>query len=184
MASTATTATTAAGGNASMGPRPRANTIRHVDDSHMSMIAKANANVARSHAKPTHSRHASLVGFPQHHCIDQAFSGMSSVMGHRGIHHGLPELETHSINNLDSNTAITTAPPLQFGQPDFDFEGLLFGQPGSSPISPNALHYSESPHSMAMDPTSAFGNGLADVPTSQHLDDTFDWLTGFEENMS
>ncbi|KAK8117952.1 uncharacterized protein PG998_006233 [Apiospora kogelbergensis] len=185
VASTATTATTAAGGNASsMGPRPRANTISHVDGSHMSMIAQANANVARSHAQPGHSRHASLVGFPQHHSIDQAFGGMSSVMGHRGIHHGLPKLETHSINNLDFNTALRTAPPLQFGQPEFDFEGLLFGQPGSSTINPNALHYSESPHSMAMDPTSPFGNGLADVPTSQHLDDTFDWLTGFEQNMS
>ncbi|OTA88525.1 hypothetical protein M434DRAFT_34796 [Hypoxylon sp. CO27-5] len=168
--------------NASM--RPRANTISHVDGNHMHMIAAANAQVARNqhHIPPNHSRHQSLVGLPLHN-VDHGFAGMSSVMGHRGMSHGLPKLETHSINNMDFNAALRTAPPLAF-QPEYDFEGLLFGQPGST-INPNALHYTESPHSMSLDPTSPFGNGMTDMSTpSQHIDDSFDWLTGFEHQMS
>ncbi|KAI1213192.1 DNA binding regulatory protein AmdX [Annulohypoxylon truncatum] len=173
----------AAAANASM--RPRANTISHVDGNHMHMIAAANAQVARNqqhHMPPTHSRHQSLVGLPLHN-MDNGFAGMSSVMGHRGMSHGLPKLETHSINNMDFNAGLRTAPPLPF-QPEYDFEGLLFGQPGST-INPNALHYTESPHSMSLDPTSPFGNGMTDMSTpSQHIDDSFDWLTGFEHQMS
>ena len=60
------------------------------------MMAAANANVARSHAQPTHSRHASLVGLPMHN-MEHAFGGMSSAMGHRGMQRGLPKLETHAM---------------------------------------------------------------------------------------
>ncbi|KAI1333576.1 DNA binding regulatory protein AmdX [Xylariaceae sp. FL0016] len=174
-------ANAAAANNASM--RPRANTISHVDQNHMNMIAAANASVARSQHMPAahHSRHQSLVGLPIHN-MDHPFAGMSSAMGHRGMSHGLPKLETHGIGNMDFNAGLRTAPPLAF-QPDFDFEGLLFGQPNST-INPNALHYTESPHSMSIDPTSPFGNAMNDVSTSQHIDDSFDWLTGFEQNMS
>ncbi|KAI1770489.1 DNA binding regulatory protein AmdX [Hypoxylon cercidicola] len=171
-----------AAGNASM--RPRANTISHVDGNHMHMIAAANAQVARTqhHIPPAHSRHQSLAGLPLHN-VDHGFAGMSSVMGHRGMNHGLPRLETHSINNMDFNAGLRTAPPLAF-QPEYDFEGFIFGQPGST-INPNALHYTESPHSMSLDPTSPFGNAMADMSTpNQHIDDSFDWLTGFENQMS
>ncbi|KAL7626138.1 hypothetical protein AAE478_002908 [Parahypoxylon ruwenzoriense] len=175
-------ANVSAAGNASM--RPRANTISHVDGNHMHMIAAANASVARNqhHIPPTHSRHQSLVGLPLHN-VEHGFAGMSSVMGHRGMNHGLPKLETHAINNMDFNNGLRTAPPLAF-QPDYEFEGLLFGQPGST-INPNALHYTESPHSMSLDPTSPFGHGMTDISTpSHHIDDNFDWLTGFEHQMS
>ncbi|KAK6216492.1 hypothetical protein LQW54_003498 [Pestalotiopsis sp. IQ-011] len=164
--------------------RPRANTISHVDNTAVQMIAAANAQVARSHGQPNHNRHASLIGLPIHN-LDHTFGGMSSVMGQRGMNHGLPKLDTHGINNMDFGAGLRTAPPMGFGQqPDFDFEGLLFGQPGGTTINPNALHYSESPHSMALDPMSPFGTGMNDVSGSQHLDDNFDWLTGFEQNMS
>ncbi|KAI1760837.1 DNA binding regulatory protein AmdX [Hypoxylon sp. FL1150] len=182
VASVNNAAAAAAGGNNSM--RPRANTISHVDGNHMHMIAAANAQVARTqqHMPPTHSRHQSLAGLPLHN-VDHGFAGMSSVMGHRGMNHGLPRLETHSIANMDFNAGLRTAPPLPF-QPEFDFEPYLFGQPGST-INPNALHYNESPHSMSLDPTSPFGNAMADMATpNQHIDDSFDWLTGFEHTMS
>ncbi|KAI0127859.1 fungal-specific transcription factor domain-containing protein [Xylariales sp. AK1849] len=164
--------------------RPRANTISHVDGTAMQMIAAANASIARGHAQPTHShnRHPSLVGLPMHN-MDHAFGGMSAVMGQRGMNHGLPKLETHGINNMDFSAGLRTAPPMAFGQPDFDFEGLLFGQPGST-INPNALHYSESPHSMAIDQNSPFAHGLPDMSSGQHFDESFDWLTGFEQGMS
>lgn len=183
VASTNAAAAAAAGGaggpaNASM--RPRANTISHVDPNHVQMIAAANASVARSQHMPAahHSRHQSLVGLPVHN-MDHQFTGMSSVMGHRGMSHGLPKLETHNMHGMDfNNTGLRTAPPLPY-QPDFDLDNLLFG---SSTINPNALHYTESPHSMSLDPTSPFGNGMGDI--SQHVDDNFDWLTGFEQNMT
>ncbi|KAI1432725.1 fungal-specific transcription factor domain-containing protein [Xylaria sp. CBS 124048] len=171
----------AASNNASM--RPRANTISHVDPNHVQMIAAANASVARSQHMPPvhHSRHQSLVGLPMHN-MDHQFGGMSSVMGQRGLNHGLPKLETHGMHTMDFSAGLRTAPPMAF-QPDFEFDSILFGQQGST-INPNALHYLESPHSMALDPTSPFGNGMSDMPTNQHLEDNFDWLTGFEQGMS
>ncbi|KAI1828219.1 fungal-specific transcription factor domain-containing protein [Xylaria intraflava] len=181
IASTNVASTAAASNNASM--RPRANTISHVDPNHVQMIAAANASVARSQHMPSahHSRHQSLVGLPIHN-MDHQFTGMSSVMGQRGLNHGLPKLETHGMHTMDFNAGLRTAPPLAF-QPDYEFENILFGQQGST-INPNALHYTESPHSMSLDPTSPFGNGMSDMSTSQHLDDSFDWLTGFEQGMS
>ncbi|KAI1815265.1 DNA binding regulatory protein AmdX [Poronia punctata] len=182
-AAAAAAASGAAGGssaNASM--RPRANTISHVDPNHVQMIAAANASVARSQHMPAahHSRHQSLVGLPMHN-MDHQYTGMSSVMGQRGLNHGLPKLETHGMQGLDfNNNGLRTAPPLAY-QPEFDFESFLFGH-GNSTINPNALHYTESPHSMSLDPNSPFGNGMGDI--SQHVDDNFDWLTGFEQNMT
>ncbi|KAI1326708.1 DNA binding regulatory protein AmdX [Xylariaceae sp. FL0255] len=176
--------------------RPRANTISHVDGAHMQMIAAANASVARNQQQQAqqqqtqqqhiphahhhhHNRHASLIGLPMHH-MDHPFAGMSSVMGLRGMNHGLPKLETHGLPTMDFNTGLRTAPPLAF-QPDFDFENMLFGSQGST-INPNALHYNESP--MSLDPTSPFGPSMADMSTTQHVDDSFDWLTGFDHQMS
>ncbi|GAW19179.1 hypothetical protein ANO14919_086630 [Xylariales sp. No.14919] len=184
VAGTNAAAAAAAASASSNGPmRPRANTISHVDPNHVQMIAAANASVARSQHMPAahHSRHQSLVGLPIQN-MDHPFASMSSVMGHRGMGHGLPKLETHGMHGMDFNTGLRTAPPLAF-QSDFDFEHLLFGQPGST-INPNALHYTESPHSMSLDQTSPFINGMTDMATSQHVEDSFDWLTGFEQGMS
>ncbi|KAI1313490.1 DNA binding regulatory protein AmdX [Xylaria venustula] len=180
-ASAAAGTAASAANNGSM--RPRANTISHVDPNHVQMIAAANASVARNQHMPAphHSRHQSLVGLPMQ-TMDHPFAGMSSVMGHRGMGHGLPKLETHGMHAMDFNAGLRTAPPLAF-TPDFDFENMLFGQPGST-INPNALHYTGSPHSMALDQTSPFGHGMTDMSTNQHVDDSFDWLTGFEQTMS
>ncbi|KAK3313706.1 fungal-specific transcription factor domain-containing protein [Apodospora peruviana] len=170
---------TAVGAAASM--RPRANTISHVDGNAMQLIAAANAQAARM--PPTHSRHASLVGIPNYHNIDHGFSGMASAMLHRGLPHGLPKLETHGINGMDFSGGLRTAPPMPFSN-EFDFEGLLFGAPTGSTINPNALHYNDSPPSMALDPMSPYSHGLPDMSATHSLDDTFDWLPGFEHNMS
>ncbi|KXH29850.1 hypothetical protein CNYM01_02901 [Colletotrichum nymphaeae SA-01] len=168
----------AAANAAAASMRPRANTISHVDGNAMQMIAAANAQVARGMPPGTHSRHPSLAGLPVH---NMDFAGMSAAMGHRGMSHGLPKLETHGINNMDFS-GLRTAPPMAVFNPDFDFEGLLFG-PGST-INPNALHYNDSPQSMAMDQASPFPHGLAGDMSATQLDDSFDWLTGFEHQMS
>ncbi|TEA15669.1 Respiration factor 2 [Colletotrichum sidae] len=159
--------------------RPRANTISHVDGSAMQMIAAANAQVARGMPPGAHSRHPSLVGLPVHH-MDFGGHGMSAAMGQRGMSHGLPKLETHGINNMDFG-GLRTAPPMAVFNPDFDFEGLLFNS--GSTINPNALHYNDSPQSMAMDQPSPF-HGLTSDMSATQLDDSFDWLTGFDNQMS
>jgi len=172
-------ATAAAAANAAS-MRPRANTISHVE--HVQMMAAANAQVARAMPHQTHSRHPSLAGLPMHHNLDHGF-GMASAMVQRGVAHGLPKLETHSIAGLDFNTGLRTAPALAFNN-EFEFDQFLFGPPTGSTINPNALHYSDSPPSMALDPMSPFAHGLPDMGTNQHMDDGFDWLTGFEHQMS
>ena len=159
--------------------RPRANTISHVDGAAMQMIASANASVARGMA--AHSRHPSLAGLPVHN-LDHVFGGMSAALGQRGMPHGLPKLETGQLSSNDFDNGLRTAPPMAVFNPEFDFEGLLFG-PGST-INPNALHYNDSPQSMAMDQTSPFGQNMNDMASSQPFDDGLDWLTGFEHQMS
>ncbi|KAL7789162.1 fungal-specific transcription factor domain-containing protein [Trichoderma ceciliae] len=160
--------------------RPRANTISHVDGAAMQLIASANASVARGmHAG--HSRHPSLAGLPIHN-FDQVFAGMSMTMGQRDIPHGLPKLETGQIGGTDFDNALRTAPPLSAFNPEFDFESLLFG-PGTT-INPNALHYNDSPPSMVMEQASPFASAMNDIPSNPTFDDTFDWLSGFDHQMS
>jgi hypothetical protein len=158
--------------------RPRANTISHVDGAHMQLMAAANAAVARGNHAPTHSRHPSLAGLPMQN--DYPFGGMS--MNPRGTGHGLPKLETHNFNNVDYGGGLRTAPVMGGFNADFDFEGLLFG-PGST-INPNALHYSDSPQAMAIDSASPYHPAFQDMPSGQGLDDNFDWMNGFEHQMS
>ncbi|CAG8976907.1 hypothetical protein HYALB_00003518 [Hymenoscyphus albidus] len=172
-----------ANGHAAATMRPRANTISHVDGAHMQLMAAANATVARAgiHAtQPTHSRHPSLAGLPMHN--EYHFGGMSAAMDQRGLNHGLPKLETHSFSNLDFGGGLRTAPVVGGVNADFDFEGLLFG-PGST-INPNALHYNDSPQSMAIDSVSPYHQAFPDMSASQTLDENFDWMNGFEHQMS
>lgn len=154
----------------------------------MQMLA-ASANVASVGRRGmAHSRHPSLVGLPVHN-LDHIFGGMSAVLGQRGLQHGLPKLETSQAGNNNNNnnndfdaSGLRTAPPMAVFSPEFDFEGLFFG-PGST-INPNALHYNDSPQSMALDQTSPFGQNLNDVASTQQFDDGLDWVTGFEHQMT
>lgn len=148
----------------------------------MQLMAAANANVARNGiaAAHTHSRHPSLAGLPMQ--SEYQFGGMSTVMGQRGMNHGLPKLETHGFNNMDFGGGLRTAPVAGGFNADFDFEGLLFG-PGST-INPNALHYSDSPQSMAIDSASPYRQAFPDMSASQTLEENFDWMNGFEHQMS
>ncbi|KAF4981474.1 hypothetical protein FZEAL_2717 [Fusarium zealandicum] len=166
--------------------RPRANTISHVDGTAMQMMAAANASVARGvpPTHHTHSRHPSLAGLPMHN-LDHFFGGiggMSTAMGHRPMQAGIPKLETGTLGNLDYVNGLRTAPPMSAFNNEFDFEGMLFG--GSTTINPNALHYSDSPQAMALEQASPFGQPMNEMSSSQTLDDNFDWLTGFEHQMS
>lgn len=139
----------------------------------MQMLAATNAIQARQGVSG-HSRHGSLIGLPGH---DYQFGGMSQALGQRGVNHGLPKLDTDSFNNIDFSGGLRTAPIGGLNN-EFDFEGILFG-PGST-INPNALHYSDSPQSMAIDSASYY----QDMNTSQTLDENFEWMSGFDHQMN
>lgn len=158
--------------------RPRANTISHVD-AHMPLLGATNIAPVRPPIAPGHSRHASLVGLPMHNHYQ--YDGMSNTMGQRGMNHVLPKLETNGFNNMDIGGGLRTAPVIAFNN-DFDIEGLFFG-PGST-INPNALHYQDEPQAMAIDSNSPFHNGLPDMARNQPIEENFDWMNGFEQQMS
>lgn len=119
------------------------------------MVA-ANPTVARM--PPTHTRHNSVIGLP-FHGMDHQFSGMSTVLGQRGMQHGLPKLDT---NRLGFDTGLRTAPAQPLFGHDYSLDQLF--TPTPSTINPNALHYSvESPQTMPVDPISPSFHGLPDL---------------------
>lgn len=138
--------------------RPRANTISVVDQATMQQfMVAANPTVARM--PPTHTRHNSVIGLP-YHSMDHQFSGMSAVLGQRGMQHGLPKLDTN--NRLGYDTGLRTAPVQPLFGHDYSLDQLF--TPTPSTINPNALHYSlESPHTMPVDPMSPSFHGLPDL---------------------
>ena len=147
------------------------------------MMAAATASVARGMGSGhgNHNRHASLLGLPVQN-LAAVYGGMSSALGQRGgIPHGL-KLDAIQLSGDFDNNGLRTAPPLAAYNPDFDFEALLFGQ--GSTINPNALHYSDSPPSLAMEQMSPYATTFNETPSTAPFDDSFDWLTGFENQMS
>jgi hypothetical protein len=169
-----------ANGHGAATMRPRANTISHVDGAHMQLMAATNASAPRNDLASTHSRHPSLAGLPMQN--DYHFGGMSAALGQRGVNHGLSKLETHGFSHMDFGGGLRTAPAVGGFNSDFDFEGLLFG-PGST-INPNALHYSDSPQSMAIDSASPYHQAFPDMSANQTLEENFDWMNGFEHQMT
>lgn len=169
------------------GMRPRANTISHIDGQAMQNLFTSTNVAAAARLPPahSHSRHPSLAGLPMHgnNFDHPMFAGMSAVLGQRGIAPGLPKLDTRGMNLEFTNTGLPTAPVFS---PDFlngsEMDPLGFG---SSTINPSALHFSDSPQSMAIDATTPF-HGLTDMSSANpHFDDDFNWLSGgFEQQMT
>lgn len=162
------------GANASTASmRPRANTISHVDINAMQMIASATASAARGSGG--HNRHPSLSGLPAN-----AMHGLGlSLMNQRGLSQTLGKLDTATLANGEFDAGLRTAPTFT---PDFDFENFVFGS--GSTINPNALHYSDSAHSVGLDQRSPFPGTLNDISSTQTFEDNFDWVTGFENQIN
>ncbi|KZF26927.1 hypothetical protein L228DRAFT_243475 [Xylona heveae TC161] len=170
--SVATSNVASAGVHNASAARPRANTISHIDNSTLGMVAAANASTARSRDMGVnHSHHPSLdhlpTGFSFH-------AGLPSAPAHL---QGLSKLDTHGLN-IDMSGGLRTAPP--FGGPgsEFDFDNL-FG-PGST-INPAQLHFNDSPQSMGMNELPA---GFPIRPPMLEEDENLDWMKGFEHSMS
>ena len=164
--------------------RPRANTISHVDNATLGMIAAANSSVSRHDGLPLGFGHQSnmnsLPGVGGYH-----FRGMSTATGHHGNPHVLPKLDTHGLSN-DVSGSLRTAPPYGGLGSEIDMENLWYG-PGST-VNPAQLHFSDSPQSLAFDtPASPYHQSFHGMPAAQAtVDDqgNFAWLQGFENQMS
>jgi len=160
--------------------RPRANTISHVDNATLGMMA------------PSVSRHDPL-GLARNHDGYNAlhgpggyeFRGMSTAMGHHGNIHGLPKLETHGLH-LDLSGGLRTAPPFGGFEHGYNMGNMLFG-PGNT-INPAQLHFTDSPHSLAFDaPASPYPQGFLGMPSAPGMvdeDGNFEWMNGFDHYMS
>ena len=179
--STANNAGTSAA-NGSM--RPRANTISHVDNTTLGMLAAANATAARqgNGLNAGHNQFGSH-GLPGPGGF--SFRGMSTAAGHHGNPHGLPKLDTHVLNH-DMSSGLRTAPPFGDFGGEFGMENMLFG-PGTT-INPAQLHFTDSPHSLVFDtPTSPLNQAFPGLPPAQAMLDeegNFEWMHGFDHHMS
>lgn len=157
--------------------RPRANTISHVDNATLGMLAAANSS----------SRHEGvglgMNGLPG--VGGYNFRGMSTAPGHHGNHHVLPKLDTHGLS-VDVSASLRTAPPYGGMGGDIDMESLWFS-PGST-VNPAQLQFSNSPQSMAFEtPASPYHQGFPAIPAAHATmddDGNFAWFNGFENQMS
>lgn len=163
------------GGTGAGSMRPRANTISHVDNATLGMLAAANSS----------TRHDGGMGLNGLSGVSgYNFRGMSTAPGHHGNHHGLPKLETNGLN-LDVSGGLRTAPPYGGLRGDIDLESLWFG-PGST-VNPAQLHFSHSPQSLAYETPPSPYQGFPTIPAAHATmddDGNFAWLNGFENQMS
>ena len=182
--SIANSAVAGSGGPGAGSMRPRANTISHVDNATLGMIAAANSSVARHDGMPLgfghHPNMNPLPGVGGYH-----FRGMSTANGHHGNPHVLPKLDTNGLNS-DVSASLRTAPPYGGLGGEIDMENLWYG-PGST-VNPAQLHFSNSPQSLTFDtPASPYHQGYHGMPAAQAtMDDQghFAWPQGFENQMS
>ncbi|KAL8756632.1 MAG: hypothetical protein Q9184_004438 [Pyrenodesmia sp. 2 TL-2023] len=171
-------------GSSSM--RPRANTISHVDNATLGMLAAANSSAAR------HSGMELNLGQAQHPALSSLpgvgghqFRGMSTAAGHHGSIHGLPRLDTSHLS-VDVGASMRTAPPYASLGGDMSMENLWYGQ--GNTVNPAQLHFSSSPQSMSYDPTASpySQNFPGTFPMHPGVEDdqAFSWISGFDNRMS
>ena len=160
--------------------RPRANTISHVDNATLGLLAAANSSASQQEGTGFGLTSHGLPGAGIYN-----FRGMSTAAGHHGNHHVLPKLETNH-SNVDVGASLRTAPPFGGFGGDIDMESIWFGP--ESTINPAQLHFSNSPHNLAFDaPESPYHLGYSGGQSAQAAvdhDGTFGWLNTFENQMS
>lgn len=172
------------GGASGVVMRPRANTISHVDNATIGMLANADPSMAglegfnpRLGYQPSMSELPGVSGY--------SFRGMSTAVGHHGNHVALPRLETSGLN-IGIGGTLKTAPPYGGPRGSIDMENAWLGP--ESTVNPAQLHFSNSPGSFVFDPpVSPFDQSFAAMPAAYAaLDDegNFTWFGGFENQPS
>ena len=166
------------GGSSGVGSmRPRANTISHVDNATLGMLAAANSSVSRKELSALNS-YANMGGHSGVGVYQPR--GMSSAIGHHGNPHVLPKIETKN-HSIDLGAGLRTAPPFGGFGGEADMENLWFGS--GSTVNPAQLHYSNSPQMGAFEPQSPYQQGFlnqAPMDNDGHLA----WLNTFDNQMS
>lgn len=164
--------------------RPRANTISHVDNSTLGLIAAANSSVSRNDGLGlglnSYSGVGGLPGVGSYHP-----RGMASAAGHHGNPHVLPKLETKH-HGIDVGASLRTAPPFGGFGGEMDMDSLWFG-PGSSTINPAQLHFSTSPQIETLEDQSSYHQsfpGAAQTHDMMDSESTFGWVNTFDNQMS
>ena len=165
--------------------RPRANTISHVDNATLGMIAAANSSASRNEGSGYPIGHTA--GFNSMHGLPgvggYSFRGMSTATGHHGNPHVLPKIETNGLNNNVGNS-LRTAPAFGGMGSDIDTDSLYY----EATINPAQLHFSDSPSSMAFDnPDSPYPQGFSGmIGTQPGMADegSFPWMNGFDQQLS
>ena len=158
--------------------RPRANTISHVDNTTLGMLAAANSSAVRHDAGTALNNYVNfggLSGVGGYHP-----RGMATAAGHHGAPHVLPKLETKN-HGIDVGGSLRTAPPFGGFGGDMDMESLWYGS--GSTINPAQLHYSNSPQIGAFEPQSPYQPGFAGQSGLDN-DGSFAWLNNFDNQMS
>lgn len=163
--------------------RPRANTISHVDNATIGLLAASNLSISGVESWGSRMTHQpAMNGLPGVRGYN--FRGMSTAPGHHGNHLALPKLETSGLNP-DIGGSLKTAPPYGGSRAPIDMENLWLGP--ESTVNPAELHFSNSPQSLAFEvPASPFGQSFAAMPAAQAtLDDegNFAWFGGFGNQM-
>ncbi|KAL8675555.1 MAG: hypothetical protein Q9168_000067 [Polycauliona sp. 1 TL-2023] len=165
--------------------RPRANTISHVDNATLGMMAAANSLAARHGGMDLgagNGHHSALNGLPG--VSGYQFRGMSTAVGHHGNPHVLPKLDTNNFS-VNVGASMRTAPPYA-NLGGMDVDNLWYGQ--GDTVNPAQLHFSYSPQALSFEPMSSpYNHSFSNMP--QHnmgIDDsnTFAWMSGFDNQLS
>ncbi len=164
-------------GNSGSGSmRPRANTISHVDNTTLGMLAAANSSASRHELNTAVNNYASIGGLSGINGYHPR--GMATAAGHHGNPHGLPKLETKN-HGVDMGASLRTAPPFGGFGGELDMQSLWFGS--GSTVNPAQLHYSNSPHICDFEPESPYQHGFANPATTDN-DGNFSWLNNCFDN--
>ena len=164
--------------------RPRANTISHVDNTTLGLLAAANSSVSRhdgmGNGVNNYAGISGLSGVGNYHP-----RGMSTAARHHGNSHVLPKLETKN-HGIDLGTSLRTAPPFGGFGGEMDMESTMWFGPGST-VNPAQLHFSDSPLIGTFDSQSPFQQGFSGLRQGQATmdsDGSFGWLNNFENQMN
>lgn len=177
-------AANADGGASGAVMRPRANTISHVDNTTIGLLANVDPSMTGLEGfNPRFGHQPSMNELPG--VRGYSFRGMSTALGHHGNPVALPKLETSGLN-VGIGGTLKTAPPYGGARGPIDMETLWLGP--ESTVNPAQLHFSNSPGSLAFEtPTSPFDQSFAAMPAAYAaLDDegNFTWFGGFENQTS
>ena len=159
--------------------RPRANTISHVDNATIGMLAAANYSGGKFGFEPRDNFGSSVLpGVAGYN-----FKGMSTAAGHHGFPHGLPKLDTDAMHT-EFGSSLRTAPPYGSFKDDIDMQNIWCGP--NTTVNPAQLHFADSPHHLGMDtPSPPYVQYQTPQSQSDFPGDTsFGWLSGFQNQLS